>query len=398
MMIRTTLLGSLLMACMASPNLSAQTAQAPQSPHPRNQTLEDSHIVRTDSAPATPVVLATGLDHPWGMAFLEDGRLLVSERSGQLRVLSPGNGQWRVSAAVAGVPEVSAMGQGGLLDVAVWKERVFFSYSEPGELLSNGTAVMSAQLAGDDAQGYRLENTQVIFRQQPKKISTAHFGSRLLFTPDGYLFVTLGERFLARDSAQTLDNHLGKVVRIFPDGSVPTDNPFVKTAGANPEIWSYGHRNPQGAALNPATGQLWIHEHGPKGGDEINIPYAGANYGWPLATWGKEYTGGDIGDGPIRTGTESPLYYWLPSIAPSGMLFYTGHAYPGWDNSLLVGSLKFQQLVRLTLNGETVTAEERLFGTTIQERIRDLEQGPDGLIYLLTDNRDGKLIVLKPAP
>jgi aldose sugar dehydrogenase len=296
------------------------------------------------------------------------------------------------------VPKVDARGQGGLLDVALDPKfadnaLVYLSYSEPGEgdeRGRNGTAVARGRLDGD-----RLADVQVVFRQKPKIASTSHFGSRLVFAPDGRLFVTLGERFSERNEAQNLGNHLGKVVRIESDGRAPADNPFAKTPGAAPEIWSYGHRNVQGAALHPASGQLWTSEHGPQGGDEVNVDEAGKNYGWPVITYGREYvTGAKIGEGEQKAGMEQPVTYWVPSIGPSGMAFLTGERYPGWQGSLFVGALRSQALVRLALDGRKVAREERLL-TTFFERIRDVRQGPDGWLYLLTDNEDGRVVRLE---
>jgi len=345
-------------------------------------------------------VIARNLDHPWGLAFLDSGQLLVTERSGQLRLVKQG----RVGKPIAGLPEIWVGGQGGLLDVTVQGDWIYFSYAEPGTLpLTNSTAVARAKLSPDQRQ---LTDLEVIFRQQPKYVSRGHFGSRLAFSNDGFLFITLGERYLPRDDAQTLDNHHGKVIRLWPDGRVPEDNPYAKTGGAKqnaasqalPEIWSIGHRNIQGAAIHPGSGRLWIHEHGPQGGDEINVPAAGKNYGWPVITYGEEYGGGKIGEGTHKAGMEQPLHYWVPSIAPSGMAFYTGSAFPQWQGDLFVGSLKFQQLVRLELDGEKVVAEERLLKAEVGERIRDVVQGPDGLLYLLTDSDNGKIIRLQPTP
>lgn len=349
--------------------------------------------IKSEQANFRIEVVAQGLDHPWGMAFLPDGRILVTERAGQLRTVQDG----KVSKPIAGLPKIWVGGQGGLLDVALYQDWVYFSYAEPGKLpLTNSTAVARGKLKGQD-QEQHLEQVQVIFSQQPKYVSRAHFGSRLAFAPDGHLFITLGERYLARDDAQTLDNHHGKVIRLWPDGKVPADNPYVDTPGALPEIWSIGHRNIQGAAIHPQTGKLWLHEHGPQGGDEINIPEAGKNYGWPVITYGEEYGGGKIGQGTHRAGMEQPLYYWVPSIAPSGMLFYTGDAFPKWRGDLLVGSLKFRQLVRLELEGEKVVAEERLLQDEVNERIRAVVQGPDQTLYLLTDSDNGKIIRLIPS-
>ena len=289
--------------------------------------------------------------------------------------------------------------RGGLLDVAVDPQfasngLVYWSYAEAGsgdDADKNGTAVARGRL-----QGQRLADVRVIFRQAPKVRSTAHFGSRLVFGRDGRLFVTMGDRYSRRDEAQNLGNHLGKVVRIETDGRVPPDNPFVRTAGARPEIWSYGHRNMQGAALHPQTGALWTHEHGPQGGDEVNLDQAGRNYGWPVITYGCEYGScARIGEGTAKAGMEQPLTRWVPSIAPSGMAFLTSDRYPGWKGSLFVGALAGQRLVRLTLDGDKVVQEERLLAE-LHERIRDVRQGPDGQLYLLTDNNPGRLLRLVP--
>jgi glucose/arabinose dehydrogenase len=354
--------------------------------------LADAMEFTTQKARVRVVTVADGLDHPWGMAFLPDGALLVTERSGQLRIVRDGE----VSDPIAGVPEVRDRGQGGLLDVALdpnfaTTRLVYLSYSEAGGE-GAGTAVARGRL-----EGARLANTQVIFRQQPKTGGGNHFGSRLVFARDGTLFVTLGERFDYRDEAQNPANHLGKIVRINPDGSVPSDNPFVgRGDGARPEIWSLGHRNVQGAAINPETGALWTDEHGPRGGDEINIPQAGKNYGWPVIGYGVHYSGAKIGVGTAKPGLEQPVYYWDPSIAPSGMAFYTGDRFAGWRGNLFVGALKYRLLVRLELDGTRVVAEERML-KDLDERIRDVRQGPDGLIYLLTDSDDGRILRLEPA-
>jgi len=349
----------------------------------------------------TPVTLVKGLSHPWGLAFLPDfersGRMLVSERSGALRIVTA---RGDAGPPVAGLPAVDARGQGGLLDVALDPKfadngLVYWSYAEAGAG-GNGTAVARGRLASDGVQG-RLEGVEVVFRQRPKAAGTAHFGSRLVFARDGRLFVTLGERYSRRDDAQKLDNHLGKVVRIEADGRVPADNPFVATPGALPELWSVGHRNPQGAALHPATGALWIDEHGPQGGDEVNLVAAGRNYGWPVVTYGAEYgSGAKIGEGTAKAGMEQPLLHWTPSIAPSGMAFLTSDRYPGWQGSLFVGALKDQMLVRLKFDGDRIVGEEHLLVGRVG-RIRDVRQGPDGLLYLLTDADDGRLIRLLPA-
>jgi glucose/arabinose dehydrogenase len=333
--------------------------------------------------------VADGLEHPWGLAFLPDGHMLVTERPGRLRIVSK---EGRLSEPLAGIPRVLAEGQGGLLDVAldpnfVSNRLIYLSYAEPGEGGAS-TAVARAQL-GDGA----LRDIQVIFRQQPKVSGPNHFGSRLVFSPDGKLFVTLGERFKF-EPAQDLSNHLGKIVRINPDGSVPRDNPFVGRAGAKPEIWSYGHRNIQGAAIHPGSGALWMNEFGPRGGDELNIPEPGRNYGWPLVSWGRHYFGKDIPDPPTRPDLAQSIYHWTPVISPSGMTFYTGEVFPVWRGNLLIGGLSSQALVRLVLDGQRVTGEERI---PMGARIRDVRQGPDGAVYLLTDQSNGEILRLTPA-
>ncbi len=348
--------------------------------------------VASEKQAFTLQTVATGLEHPWGMAFLPDGRLLVTERPGRLRIVAADGA---LSAPLAGVPAVVEKGQGGLLDVALHphfadNQLVYLSYSEAGDG-GNGTAVARGRLDGD-----ALRDVEVIFRQQPKFDSPNHFGSRLVFARDGTLFVTLGDRYYRRDDAQTLDNHHGKVVRIDADGSTPGGNPFADRTGALPQIWSYGHRNLQGAALHPETGELWTHEHGPRGGDELNVARAGRNYGWPVITYGKEYIGGSIGEGTQKAGMEQPLRYWVPSIAPSGLAFVDARI-PAWQGNLLVGSLRFKQLVRLELDGERVVHEERLLEKELGERVRDVGQGPDGAIYLLTDTSKGKLVRLAPV-
>ena len=338
------------------------------------------------------VTVARGLNHPWGLAFLPDGGMLVTERPGRMRIVAADG---KLSPPLAGVPDVAAFGQGGLLDVVLAPdfERsrvIYFSYSERGNLGAAGTAVAKARL-GETG----LDDVRVIFRQEPKVRAGQHFGSRLVFTRDGNLFVTLGERG-RRDDAQDLGRHMGKVVRIRPDGSVPPDNPFVSRSDARKEIWSYGHRNPQSAALHPRTGALWIVEHGAMGGDEVNIPRPGRNYGWPVITYGRDYSGARIGEGTAKAGMEQPVHYWDPSIAPSGMTFYTGDRFPAWKGNLFVGSLKFAQLARLELDGDKVIGEERLL-QGLGGRVRDVRQGPDGLIYLLTDESDGRVLRIEPA-
>ncbi len=322
------------------------------------------------------------------MAFLPDGRMLVTERVGRLRLVAKDG---TLSAPLGGVPKVYAEGQGGLLDVTLDPDfaanrLVYISYSEPGGPGAS-TAVARGKLADTG-----LEDVKVIFRQVPKVDGGNHFGSRLVFAPDGKLFVTLGERFTF-ERAQHLSNHLGKIVRINPDGSVPEDNPFLGQKDVQPEIWSYGHRNPQGAAINPGTGKLWESEFGPRGGDELNIPQAGSNYGWPVVSWGRHYGGTVIPEPPTHPEFADAIYHWNPVISPSGMSFYTGDTFPAWRGNLLIGGLSSEAIVRLTLDGEKVKSEERIAMGT---RIRDVAQGPDGAVYALTDVGDGKILKLTP--
>jgi len=343
-------------------------------------------------------VVARGLQNPWGMAFIDGGRILVTERPGRLRVVGPDG---RIGPPVDGLPAVDAVGQGGLLDVAADRDfarnrRIYFCYAEPAEGLfasGNSTALASARLSAD---ARRLEDLKVLFSQRPKVDSRLHFGCRIAEAPDGTLFLTLGDRYHRMQDAQTLDNHHGKVVRIRKDGSVPPDNPFVNRPGARSEIWSLGHRNLQGAAIGP-DGRLWTSEHGPQGGDEINRPEAGRNYGWPVITHGENYGGGAIGEGiTARAGMEQPLHHWTPSIAPAGMAFVSTDRYgPDFKGSLLVTSLKFRYLARLQLDGTRVVREEKLL-TDIGQRLRDVAEAPDGTLWLLTDERDGQLLRLRP--
>jgi len=346
----------------------------------------------TGQARATEVV--GGLEHPWGLAFLPDGSMLITERPGRLRRL---DAQGRLSEPLGGVPEVAAEGQGGLLDVALSpdfaKDRlVYLSYAER-ERSSSGTAIGRGRLSEDAS---RLEDFQVLFRQEPKLSSGQHYGSRLVFH-EGYLYATLGENN-RRPTAQDLDKLQGKIVRLNPDGSVPRDNPFVGKAGARPEIWSYGHRNAQGMAVNPADGQLWEHEHGARGGDEVNIVRRGGNYGWPLATHGVNYSGLPIPEarGETLEGGEEPVYWWKRSPAVSGMAFYHADRHPQWRGSLFIGALASQQLIRLQLDGAKVVAEERLLGD-LGARIRDVRQSPDGQLYILTDSGEGALLRVTPG-
>jgi glucose/arabinose dehydrogenase len=339
------------------------------------------------------VTVAEGLEHPWGVAFLPDGRALVTERPGRLRIVGADG---TLGAPLAGVPAVSVTGQGGLLDVQLdpdfAKNRlVYLAYAEPREG-GNGTAVARGKLT---ERG--LDDVQVIFRQDVTIDGRHHFGSRLVFDRTGRLFVTLGDRNSERARAQTLDSHIGKVVRIERDGKVPADNPFVGRADAKPEIWSYGHRNVQGAALHPVTGELWTNEHGPKGGDELNCTLAGLNYGWPKVTYGVEYSGKTISESPTAPGIEPPVHYWVPSIATSGLLFYTGSRFAKWRGNAFVGGLASQEVSRLEMDGNRVVREEVLFKGVLKQRVRDVEQGLDGFIYLLTDEDNGKLLRVEPA-
>jgi glucose/arabinose dehydrogenase len=371
-----------LIACLMVGGPVLVQGQTPRSPTP----APVNGAVRVQT-------IAHGLERPWALAFLPDGRMLVTERPGRLRSVDRDG---RISEPLAGVPRVLTRGQGGLLDVALDprfddNRLVYLAYAEPGAGSTAGTAVARGRL-GDG----RLEDVRVIYQQQPKVEGSNHFGSRLVFARDGTLFVTQGDRFAYRDRAQDLSVGLGKIVRITSDGSVPRDNPFLDRAGARPEIWSYGHRNIQSAALHPQTGQLWTVEHGARGGDELNHPEAGKNYGWPVITYGVDYSGAKIGEGTAKPGMEQPVYYWDPVIAPSGMAFYTGDAFPDWQGSLFIGSLRPGLLVRLTLADGRVTREERYLDD-LGERIRDVRQGPDGLLYLLTDSSDGRILRVLPA-
>lgn len=340
-----------------------------------------------------PETVASGLENPWAVAFLPQGRFLVTERPGRMRVVSA---QGQVGPALAGLPEIDEGGQGGLLDVVLdsgfaGNRTVYFCFSEAGGG-GNSTALARARLSDDER---RLEDVRVIFSQKPKFSARQHFGCRIVETRDGHLFLTLGDRFRRMADAQTLDNHHGKVVRVRKEGGAAPGNPFADRAGAVPETWSYGHRNIQGAALAP-DGQLWIHEHGPQGGDEINVPQAGRNYGWPVITYGENYGGGRIGEGITeRAGLEQPLHQWTPSIAPSGMVFLTSDRYgAAWRGNLFVGSLKFGYLDRVQVADGKVVREEKLLEGV--GRVRDVRQGPDGLLYILTDARDGKLVRVVP--
>jgi glucose/arabinose dehydrogenase len=347
------------------------------------------------------------LANPWGMAFLPDGRMLVTEKGsargadstpGQLRIVTAAG---QVSAPVAGIPMVDARGQGGLLDVTLdpnyaQNQLVYVSYSEYVDGKMNNTAVARGKLV--DGPAPRLDNVQVIYHQVPAFPSTLHFGSRLVWHRDGTLFVTQGDRsdVPGRMQSQQMDSGLGKIVRINADGSIPKDNPFVGKAGVRPEIWSFGHRNVQAATLHPTTGELWEVEHGTRGGDEVNVAKKGKDYGWPTIAYGIEYRGATITGGiQQQAGMEQPIYYWDPNIAPSGMTFYTGDLFPAWKGNVFVGALAGTALVRLTVDGEKVTGEERLLRDR-KQRIRDVNQGPDGALYLLTDGPKGSLLKITP--
>ena len=338
------------------------------------------------------VELVRGLEQPWSLAFLPDGRMLVTEKAGRLRIVKDGKLD---PQAVAGLPEVAVHGQGGLLDVALHPRfaengLLYLSYAARGTD-GVGTEVVRARLAGN-----RLENVQVIFRQSPKGNRGQHFGSRLVFDRAGFLYITLGDRG-EMERAQRPDDHAGSVIRLHDDGRVPKDNPFAGKPGWKPEKFTLGHRNQQGAALHPQSGALWTHEHGPQGGDEVNVIRAGANYGWPVITYGVNYGSGTrIGEGSAKPGMAQPIHTWVPSIAPSGMAFYTGDRFPKWRGDLFVGALKDQMLVRLKLDGEKVVREERLLQGALG-RIRDVRAGPDGFLYLLTDESRGALVRLEPV-
>lgn len=358
-----------------------------------------AEVTDAPAAPASKIrveVVARGLEHPWGLAFLPDRRMLVTERPGRVRIVSSDG---KLSRPLAGVPKVAATGQGGLLDIALAPDfersrLIYMSYAEPRDGRANGTSVARARLV-EAAGEERFGDVEVIFRQEPSHRGGLHFGSRLVFAPDGKLFVTLGERF-EMQYAQDLGRHWGKVVRLEPDGKAPPDNPFVGKADARPEIWSYGHRNAQSAAIHPGTGVLWVVEHGPRGGDEVNIVERGANYGWPIVGYGIDYSGAKIHSATERAGMVAPIYYWVPSIAPSGMAFYTGDLFPDWRGNLLVGALAGQALHRLVLDGARVVAEEVLLANR-RERIRDVRQGPDGAVWLLIDAGDGAVARMAPA-
>ena len=382
-----------LIACLTTSVVLAQSA--PDIPAER--------VSKTEHYTLRAVSLVKGLYHPWSIAFLPDGRMIVTERRGTMRIVEGGK---LIDKPIEGLPLVAEHGQGGLMDVALHPKYaengwIYWTYNAgmPGEY---GTELARGKLGGT-RESPMMTNVEVLFKMQPKSAAGLHFGSRIVFDRQGYLFITLGDRGDspakgAAQRAQQLDDHAGKSIRLHDDGRVPADNPFVKTPGARPEIFTFGNRNMQGAALHPETGRLWAHEHGPQGGDEINILVAGSNYGWPVITYGANYgSGTKIGEGTSKEGMVSPLYYWVPSIAPSGMVFYTGNNFPKWKGNLFVGALAKTALVRLTLNGDKVVSEERLFDGKLG-RIRDVRQGPDGNLYLLTDAVEGELIRIERQP
>src|SRR5688572_16483959 len=409
---RIRIVAALALIAFSSVTPHHATAQAPAAP---GQSVATPPPNGTGQKPAFPgqtrvperksnvafdvVTVGDGLQNPWGMALLPDGKMLVTEKAGRLRIVGTDG---KLSPPVAGLPAVDARGQGGLLDVAIdpnfaSNRLIYWSYSEPRDGGVNNTAAARGRLV-DEAMP-RVDNVQVIYHQTPSLNSTLHFGSRLVFGRDGTLFITNGDRSITegRMQAQRTDGLLGKIVRLNADGTIPKDNPFVGKEGVRPEIWSLGHRNVQAATLHPETGELWEVEHGARGGDEINIARKGKDYGWPTIAYGIEYRGGPITGGiTAQQGMEQPLYYWDPVIAPSGMVFYTGSAFPAWKGNLFIGGLASTNLVRLTIKGERVVDEERLLKDLqpARERIRDVKQGPDGALYVLTDSKAGRLLKL----
>ncbi|MBM3361942.1 MAG: PQQ-dependent sugar dehydrogenase [Betaproteobacteria bacterium] len=370
-------LGTVLLAALAVP----VQAQIPSS------------VVQSEKHRFRVVTLTTGLAHPWSVAFLPDGRMLVTEREGRLRLI--GTDLKLHPQAIEGLPAVVAQGQGGLFDVVLHPDYsrngwIYWAYNAPGPG-GWGTALARGQL-----QGLRMTNVRVLFSMSPKTRGGQHFGGRIVFDRQGMVYLTLGDRG-EKDRAQALDDHAGSVIRLHDDGRVPQDNPYVGRPGARPEKWTMGNRNIQGAAMHPQTGVLWAHEHGPQGGDELNLMHAGRNYGWPVVTHGVNYGSGTrIGEGQSKAGMEQPLYVWTPSIAPSGMSFVAGDRFPNWRGDLLMGALRGQMLLRLVLDGDKVVREERLLQGQAG-RLRDVRVGPDGLVYLLNDDAEGALLRLEPA-
>lgn len=379
-------------------NDTADTADPVDTPPPNAEDQEPAFPEQTRAPEADSGVtlnteeITNGLVHPWGIQFLPDNRLLVTEKPGELRIVTRQGG---MSNPIAGVPEVDSRDQGGLLDVTIAPDfaesrLVYLSYSEPRGDGGNGTSVARGRLSEDESS---LQNVEVIFQQEPPWNSTLHFGSRLIWDKEGALFITLGERSLEepRQLAQDLGSHIGKVVRVNADGSAPADNPYVDQEDARDEIWSYGHRNIQGADLHPKTGQLWVIEHGPRGGDEVNIAEPGKNYAWPVITYGLDYSGEPIGEGITeKEGMEQPLYYWDPVIAPAGSLFYQGDMFTEWQGNLLISSLKPGGIVRLELDDNRVTGEERFLPDV--GRVRDIAEGTDGALWIITDEENGRLL------
>lgn len=407
---KTTLFAAALalVACttVSTDELPINQSQAPVQTAPPNAPAQKPAFEGQTRAPERKtnvafevVTVASGLQNPWAIAFLPSGKMLVTEKPGRLRVVAADG---TLSAPVAGLPAVDARGQGGLLDVAVdpdfaSTQTIYWSYAEPRENGENNTAVAKGRFI-DDPAAPRVEQVQVIYHQRPSLASRLHFGSRIVFARDGTIFITQGDRSVTpgRLQARKMDSGIGKIVRINKDGSIPKDNPFVGKEGVLPEIWSSGHRNIQSATLHPSTGELWEVEHGTRGGDELNVARKGRDYGWPDAAYGVEYSTAPILQGQTQlAGTEQPLYYWDPVIAPSGMIFYTGSAFPAWKGSLFIGGLASKALVRLDLTSERVTGEERLL-TDLNERFRDVRQGPDGAIYVATDNPQGRILKLVP--
>jgi glucose/arabinose dehydrogenase len=404
-----------VLTALLATTVALASQQAAVDPRPANAPAQVPAFAGQTDAPAQKSNVAyelstvvEGLVGPWSLAFLPGGKMLVTEKAGRLRVVTPDG---KISEPVAGLPAVDARGQGGLLDVVLdpafaKNQLIYWSFSEAADAEaepgSNHTAAARGRFV-DDAAAPRVEDVKVIFRQAPSMRSTAHFGSRLVWGRDGTLFITMGDRSFppGRMQAQNLDVLIGKIARINPDGSIPKDNPFVGRKDARPEIWSYGHRNIQSAALHPTTGELWEVEHGTRGGDELNIARKGKDYGWPTIAYGIEYNGQPItGNITAKEGMEQPIYYWDPVIAPSGMMFYTGSAFPAWRGSVFIGGLGRTDptnLNRLALDGDKVVGEERLLNEVQpRERIRDVRQGPDGLIYLVTDGAKGRILKVSP--
>jgi glucose/arabinose dehydrogenase len=357
-----------------------------------------AQLIQTREHAVRLVTVTAGLDHPWGLAFLPDGRMLVTERPGRLRIVGPGGSLDPVP--VAGLPRIDAQGQGGLLDIALHPKYrdnglVYWSYAQRDASGDNGTEVARGRLEGGPG-AWRMDNVEVIFRMAPKSNAGFHFGSRLVFDRNGYLYVTLGDRG-AMARAQKLDDHAGKILRLTDDGKPAPGNPFLGDAKARPEVFTLGHRNVQGAALHPQTGVLWVSEHGPQGGDELNVVKAGVNYGWPVITWGVNYgTGTKIGEGTEKPGMAQPVKYWTPSPALAGMAFYEGDRFPKWRGDVLIGALRGQSLIRVRLHGEKFVEDEFMLQGVLP-RVRDVRAGPDGLVYMLTDEPNGAILRLEPA-